>query len=69
MIGFGSDKNQILTKFQLQNLDKVSASKFGTDFSNWFGLAKFCKVRQGEVSLHTPGSHPSGLKRSDGMSE
>ena len=29
---------------------KSSALKFGPNFSNRFGLAKFCKLRQGEVA-------------------
>ena len=47
MIGFGCDKNQNINKISASNIDKVSASKFGTDFSNWFGLAK---LRKGEVA-------------------
>ena len=43
--------------------------KIGPNLSNWFSLAKFCKVRQGEVArlferlhdLHMPGSHQKSL--------
>ena len=44
------DSFKILTKLELQNLNITSASKFGPNFTNWFGLAKFCKVRQREVA-------------------
>ena len=44
------DSFKILTKLELQNLDITSDSKIGPNFTNWFGLAKFCKIRQKAVA-------------------
>ena len=38
------------TKLPLQNPDKTLPSKFGPNFSNWFGLVRICEVRQEEVA-------------------
>ena len=70
------DSFKILTKLELQNLDITSDSKIGPNFTNWFGLAKFCKIlaKSGCVTFwevlwfHILRSRQSNLnKKSDGV--
>ena len=52
-----------LSKIQFQNLyhniGKTLASEFGPNFSNWLGLARFCKVRQWAVAWLSERLHES----------
>ena len=51
------EQNPILNLYH--NIGKTLASEFGPNFSNWLGLARFCKVRQWAVAWLSERLHES----------